>query len=431
MTDTGHSRAVIVGWTVVGALGLLVCTNGPVLISVRRHIDRTAGLDTPEVRAWFIAVALLGFGLVAHAMVTRRLASWSTSGPGLLAVTAYLATIGVSTLWSVDRSLTLGRALIYVGLAAFAWWLASASVVDARAVVVLMAALGVGISIVTVFGWRHVGLDPTDDSWRGLYTGRNSLAPIAAIGVLGGLNMVLEHRPRARTADIVSAAGLLLTVASAAVLIGTANRTAPVALVIAISVPVGWALVSRVGRDRGRGAARSATAGLAILFGVLMWPTLDAVWSTGTIETRRSIWTLVRSRIEDRPLHGFGFTVVWDVPAYSADLYAEIGTVFGSAHNSWLEVWLGAGLAGLASYTLLVFVALWNATRDFRSLPGAAAGFWLALVIFLVLENVTESFVLWHSYNWVILVVAALRRPLAGRASPASVPAREGGVAAA
>ena len=407
-----------------------MCTNGPVLISVRRHVDRSAGLDTPEVRVWFIAVALLGLVLVAHAVVTRRVASWSTSGPGLLAVAVYLATIGVSTLWSVDRSLTLGRVLIYVGLAGFAWWLAAAPAVDARSAVVLMAALGVGLSIVTVVGWRHVGLDPIDDSWRGLYTGRNSLAPIAAIGVLGGLSMVLEHPPKLRASRPGSIAGVVLTLASGCVLVGTSNKTAPVALVIAISVPVGWSLVSLVARDRGRGAGRSAAVALAVLLGTLMWPTLDAVWSTGTFETRRSIWTLVRARIEDRPAQGFGFTVIWDVPSYSADLYADVGTVFGSAHNSWLEVWLGAGVVGLATYTLLVFVALWNAARDFRSDPSPGTGFWLALVIFLVLENVTESFVLWHSYNWVILAVAALRRPRPAPPQVGSVPAGEGRVAA-
>ena len=41
--------------------------------------------------------------------------------------------------------------------------------------------------------------------------------------------------------------------------------------------------------------------------------------------------------------------------------------------------------------------------------PGPEAWTWGALVVFLVVENVTESFVLWFSYNWVLLIAAALR----------------------
>lgn len=401
---------------VVGALALLVCTNGPVLIPVRIHLDRAAGLDAPSVRTWFAAVAMLGTGLVLSAVASRRITTWSTSRAGLVVVAIYVGVIGLSTVWSVDRSLTSTRVLIYAGLAGFAWWFGASVHVDARAAVTLMAAMGVGASLVTLAFWRRIAIDPTDSTWRGLYTGRNSLAPIAAIAILGGASMALERRGPGR-----AALGASLAIASTVVLLGTGNKTAPLSLAIATAVPVGWGLTRRVARDRGVGAGRSGATALMLLAAAVMWPAVDAVWSTGTFVTRRGIWSLVRSRIADRPLQGYGFTVLWDVPAYSADLYARVGTVFGSAHNSWLETWLGAGVAGVIAYSLVVGVALWNVARGFRGSLSVTTAFWLILVIFLVLENLTESFVLWHSYNWVLITVAALRRPASPEApDPAS-----------
>jgi exopolysaccharide production protein ExoQ len=394
--------------SVVAGLALLVCTNGPVLIPVRLHVNAGAVLETPEVRRWFVAVAVLGAILVVVGLVRRRLSAWSTSSAGLMSVAAFVGLIGGSTLWSVDRSLTLSRSLIYAGLAAFAFWLGASSSVDRCSAVTFMAALGVGASIVTVVLWPDVATDPVGDTWRGLYTGRNSLAPVAAIGTLGGGSMLLERRSRSW-----SLCGAALGIVSMVALMETHNKTAPIAMTVAVAVPIGYLLVRSVDRDRGEGAGRTGRAAL-LLFGlVATWPIVDAVWSTGTFETRRQIWGLVRSRIEQRPLQGYGFSVLWDTPAYSADLYAEVGTVFGSAHNSWMEVWLGAGAFGLLAYSLVVGLALWTAVSEFRASPNVASGFWLALVIFLVLENLSESFVLWYSYNWVLLAAAAVRRPLA------------------
>ena len=49
---------------------------------------------------------------------------------------------------------------------------------------------------------------------------------------------------------------------------------------------------------------------------------------------------------------------------------------------------------------------------------------WAAVTAFMLLVNLTESFVLWFSYNWALVVAAALRPPPPRRRSGSSRYAR-------
>ncbi|MYB87718.1 MAG: hypothetical protein F4X85_10995 [Acidimicrobiaceae bacterium] len=85
----------------------------------------------------------------------------------------------------------------------------------------------------------------------------------------------------------------------------------------------------------------------------------------------------------------------------------------GSAHNSLVEVGLGLGLLGAVPFAVIVVLAARNAGLALWRRPGTDTWMWAALVAFLLVENVTESFVLWFSYSWVLLMAAALRAPIA------------------
>ena len=75
-------------------------------------------------------------------------------------------------------------------------------------------------------------------------------------------------------------------------------------------------------------------------------------------------------------------------------------------------------------FLVVVALALQGTIAAAWRTPSVASWTWLALVLFLVIENLTESFVLWFSYNWVLLMAAALRagggrRPMHERRTPA------------
>ena len=204
------------------------------------------------------------------------------------------------------------------------------------------------------------------------------------------------------------AAGAALGAVSLAVLIGAGSRTAWLALVGAVAVSaLGRAYPSMRQRFGARaaigavgGAAAAGAAGLVAVTAVL--------WQEPTFAERREIWGLVWDRIVDRPIAGHGFFAFWDVPELTA---AHELLLLGSAHNSALEVLLGTGLIGLAPFAVIAAAAALNAGRDLVRNPGADTWLWAAVVAFALFENASESFVLWFSYNWVIVMAAALRTP--------------------
>ena len=108
----------------------------------------------------------------------------------------------------------------------------------------------------------------------------------------------------------------------------------------------------------------------------------------------------------ERPLHGHGFSAIWTWPEFlnNHELLDR-----GSAHSGPLEVALGLGLLGLVPFAVVVMLAVRNAGRDLLRSPSADTWVWAAVVAVMLIENITESFILRFSYNWVIVVAAALR----------------------
>ena len=110
-------------------------------------------------------------------------------------------------------------------------------------------------------------------------------------------------------------------------------------------------------------------------------------------------------RVQQRPVSGYGFYAFWDV----TELLDHALLRRGSAHNSLMEVALGLGLIGTVPFAVTVVLAARNAGLHLWRRPGADSWMWAAVVGFALVENVTESFVLWFSYVWVLLMAAALR----------------------
>ncbi len=423
------------------AAALLVFTNGPVFFAARNLTADSGGWEGDLIRPAIIAAALLAAvtaaldlawkgsagrgpaGLRPHGPAAADRARPGPAGlirppgPAAAAIAVYTLIAIASAAWSVAPGLTLWRSLTYAGLVLLAWVMADMGA-EARAPLGLMAAAAVGASLLALAAAPNQAFD-IRGYWRGVYITRNSLAPLAALGLLVGIRYLLA-RPRAgadgpdRPAAWRSsywrarAAGAALGVVSLVVLIGAGSRTAWLALVGALAVSaLGRAYPSMRRRFGARAAigavASAAAAGVAGLVAVTA-----ALWQEPTFAERREIWGLVWDRIVDRPLAGHGFFAFWDVPELTE---AHELLLLGSAHNSALEVLLGTGLIGLAPFAVIAAAAALNAGRDLVRNPGADTWLWAAVVAFALFENASESFVLWFSYNWVIVMAAALRTP--------------------
>ncbi len=389
-------------WTapiVAAAAAVLVFTNGPVLLFSKSVLDRTGRWEDLAVWPFLVAAAVTGAALAAWDFPRWRHRRLEASE--LIAATAvgwFALGALASTMWSVDAGATAWRSCIYVGMALLAWAIARLDAHEVSIIVGLVAAAAVGASLLLIVLRPDLGLGP-NDYWQGVYTNRNSLAPLAAIGVLAGLRFAMAPGRVLRSA----AAGLAL--ASTATLIGAGSRTAWVSLIAALTVSSLPLIHHRIERRRGSRRAAHLTWVAAGVTAVTAGAFLAAVWNVSTFSQRREIWALVWDRIVQRPLLGHGFFTFWDIE----ELTQHVLLRRGSAHNSLVEVGLGLGLLGAIPFVAIVVLAARNAGLELWRRPGPDSWMWAALVAFLLLENVTESFVLWFSYNWVLLMAAALR----------------------
>ena len=171
----------------------------------------------------------------------------------------------------------------------------------------------------------------------------------------------------------------------------------------------GVASISAVVVARYRAAPeRSITAavvGLVVVSAAIVVAGTAVVWDTVTFVQRRTIWRLLGAHIDDRPIHGFGWESFW----YTPELHTDELLQRGSAHGTIPELLLGVGVIGLLLWLIVVVVAVVGVGRAMWIRPSVETWLWSAVVMFLLIENVTESFVLWFSYNWVLLIAAALR----------------------
>lgn len=394
----------------IAAAALLVLTNGPVLLFSKSVLDRTGRWEDLAVWPFLAAAAVAGAALAAWDLSGARHLPVESSERIAAIATAWFALAALaSSMWSVDPTATVWRSSIYVGMAFLAWAIARLDAGDTAAAIALVAAAAVGASLLLIVLRPGLGLGP-NDYWKGVYTNRNSLGPLAAIGVLAGLRFALDAGRLLRTAAV----GLVL--ASAAALVGAGSRTAWVSLVAALVVSSLPLIYHRVAGRRGRSHAAKVTAAAAGASAVAAAASLIAVWNVPTLSQRRTIWSLVWDRILQRPLGGHGFFTFWDIE----ELTQHVLLRRGSAHNSLVEVGLGLGLLGAVPFTVIVVLAARNAGLALWRRPGGDTWMWAALVAFLLVENVTESFVLWFSYSWVLLMAAALRPAPAAHPSTGS-----------
>ncbi len=416
--------AVVVSgvWRVaVGAVLLLVLSNGPLLRFAVGVLGRPGHWNDWAVWPFFAVAAAVSTLLAWKVWRVRELlvipvgqslrnaySSDRLLQVALVALGWYSATALASSLWSVYPSATLWRSIVYLGLAMLALALAGFSEDELAAVLVLASSVAVAGSLIVIALLNSEGIDQ-HGNWIGVYTNRNSLAPMAAIGVISGLRWLLAGNvwlPITDTWHRVGAATLV--VASLVIMAGAGSRTATVALVAAVAVASLIALVASVTtRSHSRRPIRVWLAALGSLTVIAAAVgAVVAAWDIPTFAQRRAIWSLVWDRVQQRPLGGYGFFAFWEVP----DLIAEQALLQrGSAHNSLVETALGLGLLGVVPFVILVGLAVFNSSRNLWQRPTVDAWMWSALTVFVIVENMAESFVLWFSHIWVLLLAAALR----------------------
>ena len=435
--DTDRTRWRLVAFA---AGALLVCTNGPSTF-IGLELLRPRDL---RVESWHFVYP---FGIVAiggSTLLARHIRPDGVRSLGWAAVplAAFLAVTLASGTWSVAPELTSGRALLGVGIAAFAVWFGRCLRLEEQMWSVFLgvhAGLAASIGLLVAAPAR-AKTDPflNHPYWRGIWGNRNSLAPVCVLAILttGGLVLAIRD-PRARIGlgALVPVDAILLWGARSDTALAALLMSALAAVCLAACLPSlqrrgvpGWGLAAL--------GAIVIAVGWRVLFGHIDRFT-ELVGKDSSFTSRRPIWQAVRQLAHLHLARGYGWWAIWDSPVV-ADLYARLGP-FGSAHNGLLEVILGVGLLGAVPFVGFVAFAVARPVRNTWSGADSAGAWWVAVVTFTLVENLTESFVLWNSYIWVLLIAAAFvpaastqhRRPAGDARPPRRAAARNDTPAAA
>lgn len=378
----------------VTLIGLLVLfSTGPVYFISQHLLHSQSNWEARPIKVGFLVCGVVS-AIVWTSMATdhRIIRFRSTLVPGALFVVMAVA----STWWSILPRQTMWRSTVYIGMFLMAWALASLEFERFWTVILAFSGSATLASIVVVVLRPSMGIAESG-YWRGIYTSPNSLGPVSALFMmaLAVIAIIDERRSTRMITGLFGLAALVTLVRSNA-------TTSMMALVIAaVTATTGWAIAYLVQRGR-RNAARNSVIGAVTAAVVLGIPTVLVATRTSGMRQRLEVWPIVWERILIKPWTGYGFFTYWGT---RTSMHPRTIGRAGSAHNSVLESGLDTGMIGMAITLVLLTVAVVVGVNRVRHMPTVSNVALLALTVFVVLSHMTESFISWFSYMWILLVV--------------------------
>ncbi|MGC2721946.1 MAG: O-antigen ligase family protein, partial [Candidatus Acidiferrales bacterium] len=119
-------------------------------------------------------------------------------------------------------------------------------------------------------------------------------------------------------------------------------------------------------------------------------PVVELVGKDATLTGRMQLWHYVKQEIVRRPVLGFGYSAFWSTG--EADrIRAAVNWDPPTAHNGFLDAALGLGIIGLAILLLGLLRNLYLGFKVARRDQDFASIWPLFFIIFVVLDNLTES----------------------------------------
>lgn len=403
---TSTAAPTFARWEPVAAALCLAQFSEPVFAA----IAQSQGLTDPPgyARFFFFPVyAFLGWVIWRDRAQARAAARATPLLLGLLALAA------LSALWSIDSAATLRRSVWLALTTAFGLYLAWRH--DWKS---LLNTLAAGFIILIVGSFALSLLAPNvgrmtfehPDAWSGLWTHKNTLGGIMALGIaICTAAAIVTPERRVLWIGCALAAFVL-------VLLST-SKTALIASALGLGV-IGFCMLVR--RGPLQAIMASAAAGALLVAGVgivFLAPDLivAALGRDLTLTGRTDIWEASARFVEAKPWLGYGYYAFWlpdNGPAYW--VREAVAWQVASAHSSWLELALGLGRLGVVLFALQLFATL---SRGVGVVMQPQAGLWApAFLVTFALYTLSESHALQaNNIFWIIYVAVAGRLALDAR----------------
>ena len=341
--------------------------------------------------------------------------SWPQSVPVAL-VGAFCSWMLLSTLWATSGRDTIVEATTLALTAATGVYIAR-SFTHIQQIVFVGLAMQPGV----LFSYLAVKRNwefavSIEGHWNGIYFNRNSLAPVAAVGLLAvaSILLIIVTRRRNNWWPVMAIVLADIALLDGYVLYRTRSSTSIGAIAVFVAVWGCWSVIRILHRRNLLAVEKIEKFGYGIFFiGATMttWMMLRSQevllrWlnQENFFNGRTAIWSYGFSGFLDRPIFGWGWMSAWKSSIFmKRDLWWTVeGTEF--SHSSYIDVLLGGGLIGSALF-LVAFV--WGGFVQLKHAIFSTAGQWTYAIMFFVLLSATqESFVVGNHFLWVLLVAA-------------------------
>ncbi|MEM7726990.1 MAG: O-antigen ligase family protein [Cyanobacteria bacterium P01_A01_bin.45] len=313
----------------------------------------------------------------------------------------------ISFLWSDFAQYTFADNREVLQMTTFGLYLATRFTLKEQVQLVAWG-LGIGsiLSVIVAFAMPSVGIHGADHpgAWRGVYGYKNNMGSMMVLNAITFFLLPVKQQ-------FYRYAGLGLAIAL--ILLSTSKTSLTITFVLFI-------VLFLYGKFRWEGKVTVLLLDLGILLGGCISTLIFSYWveilaglgRDPTLTGRTPMWGVALVKLMDRPLFGYGRTAFWAPGSKYAREAGEAvarGFIPPHAHNGFIDLALDVGLIG---FTLFIIIFL---RTYFRSLKVAYAtqnieNLWpLACLMFLFLNNITESYLLYKSnIYWVLFISVVL-----------------------
>lgn len=350
---------------------------------------------------WLPAYALI-FGLCL-----TQIPKMFIAGLRMPLLVGLLLLAAASVTWTIDHGITTRRVVAIGMTSLFGVYLASRY--DWKEMLRILAAVTIALAVLSFFvslAMPEFGRDfeTHGGAWRGMWFEKNTLGAHMARGTfLCGFLAIVDGRYRRYwVGGLILCLALVLLSTSKTSLLGTLLGFAVLGLAAWMKRgPLQTISLTWVG----------VTAGGAITLALILDPVafLGLLGRDATLTGRTDIWIQLTYAIKQNYWFGYGYGSFWSEGSYAAYIVREVlQWPAPTAHNGWLEIWLGVGLVGLILFTVNFLFTLWRAIK--RAFMGWSGVFALGFLAQFLLFSISESIILQqNALTWVMYVAVATR----------------------
>lgn len=314
----------------------------------------------------------------------------------------------ISILWSFTPKLTPNRSIALIGSTLFGFYLAARySIRDQLKVlswtfVVIITLSLLMVIIIPEYGTMSYGIHA--GSWRGIYTHKNWLGRMMTISSTVFLILAMDQKQqkwRYWMGFSCSFCLLLLSKSSSSMInFATIFTLMPIYSIFRwrylILIPTIVAIIA-------------FGSSLSLWFNANATTVLGSIGKDATLTGRTDMWPHIIDMIAKQPWLGYGYSAFWhDWNSPGATVWYAAKWTPPNAHNGLLDLWLDLGLAGVLVFVIGFGIVVVRGITWFR-IDQSWRSFWPILYpTYLMLANVSESFLLnFNDLFWVLYVSVA------------------------